>query len=213
MARESAGWRHYAQAQDDLRHRLVDQAWFGQHHRDHAVEADVHRMERKEPEPPPPDPERNRPPDPNGLEGIGTRGDETSNWEAVKSAAHARYEQDQEAGVWDQEAPEPLDPDLWDNDRVEAELGQLYGEARPRDDWQEWEPTEAELAEFYGWADQDPASAQDLYGYQEEEADAEALYGQASPGQAQTADLYGTPADQQPEMADLYGQPEQEMEP
>lgn len=44
MARGSSFWEWYARVNDDVRHELIDKAWFGQQGRDDAMTRDVHRM-------------------------------------------------------------------------------------------------------------------------------------------------------------------------
>lgn len=49
MAQGSSFWKWYAHVNDDMRHHLVDRAWFGQNARDNAFERDVQGMaERNE---------------------------------------------------------------------------------------------------------------------------------------------------------------------
>ena len=57
----SGFWNHYAQANDDIRNKLIDEAWFERKTGATPFQDDVAGMEaraEKEPEPPEPDPER-----------------------------------------------------------------------------------------------------------------------------------------------------------
>lgn len=126
MARTSAGWTHFARATDDARHELIERGWFGQYHRDPAMESDVARMAAQADRPSAPASPGAPTAQPAGLDGIGTRGDEDANWEAVKQAAHAQYEQDHAAAIWGREAPEPLDPADWQDGDAQAEVTALY---------------------------------------------------------------------------------------
>ena len=52
-------WNHYAQANDDIRNKLIDEAWFERQTGATPFQDDVARMEERErePDPPPPPPE------------------------------------------------------------------------------------------------------------------------------------------------------------
>lgn len=52
MSRSAAAWRWYANMNDDVRHHLVEQGWFAQHHRDADFSNDVEQMQAA---PTPPD--------------------------------------------------------------------------------------------------------------------------------------------------------------